>query len=172
MNLSSRRIKCFANLTNICVDFVVWDIRTILFSHSKQIFLFILFILYSDFVVIQPVPIISCNPYLFNFVLQFRFADLKDKILICVGLVFAIAQGAALPLMIIVFGEMSDLFIYDALWEKLARNVLGECVSIVSKWYRLYIWWSTRKSGASHVSTRSNWKYKIDVNIPLRGSWV
>ena len=48
---------------------------------------------------------------------QFRFADGKDKALIALGLFFAIIQGAALPLMIIVFGEMSDLFIYDALFE-------------------------------------------------------
>ena len=48
--------------------------------------------------------------------LQFRFADAKDKILIAFGVVFSVLQGAAMPLMIIVFGDMSDLFIYDEMY--------------------------------------------------------
>ena len=50
------------------------------------------------------------------FCLQFRFADAKDKILIAFGVVFSVLQGAAMPLMIIVFGDMSDLFIYDEMY--------------------------------------------------------
>ena len=44
---------------------------------------------------------------------QFRFADTKDKLLIALGSVCAFVQGIAFPLMIIVFGDMTNFFIYN-----------------------------------------------------------
>nr|AKC42134.1 ABCB1 [Petromyzon marinus] len=44
----------------------------------------------------------------------FRFASGLDKLMMVVGLIFAIANGAALPVMIILFGEMTDTFVNDA----------------------------------------------------------
>ncbi|XP_072431434.1 ATP-dependent translocase ABCB1 isoform X1 [Chiloscyllium punctatum] len=41
----------------------------------------------------------------------FRFADRLDILLLTVGLICAILHGVALPLMIIVFGEMTDSFV-------------------------------------------------------------
>ena len=51
--------------------------------------------------------------------MQFRFAETKDKLLIAMGSVCAFVQGVAFPLMIIVFGDMTNFFIYNeqfALW--------------------------------------------------------
>jgi hypothetical protein len=42
---------------------------------------------------------------------QFRFSTSADKLWIILGLVCACAHGSAMPIMIIVFGNMSDSFI-------------------------------------------------------------
>lgn len=47
--------------------------------------------------------------------MQFRFADATDKVLILVGTVMASVHGAVLPLMCIVFGDMTDSFIKDSM---------------------------------------------------------
>ncbi|XP_008297780.1 ATP-dependent translocase ABCB1 [Stegastes partitus] len=44
----------------------------------------------------------------------FRFADSLDKLMIVVGTVMAMANGTVLPVMFIVFGDMTDSFIQDA----------------------------------------------------------
>ncbi|KAM7420780.1 hypothetical protein PAMA_015143 [Pampus argenteus] len=44
----------------------------------------------------------------------FRFADSTDIVLIVLGTVMSIVHGAVLPLMCIVFGDMTDSFIKDA----------------------------------------------------------
>ena len=53
-------------------------------------------------------------PFIFS---QFRFSDTKDKLLMLCGLLCSIIHGAAMPLMIIVFGQMSDLFVYESILE-------------------------------------------------------
>jgi hypothetical protein len=40
-----------------------------------------------------------------------------------VGTLAACAHGAAMPVMMIVFGDMSDLFIYNAQWETITQNL-------------------------------------------------
>eukprot|EP00064_Thunnus_orientalis_P004352 superscaffoldBa00000393_g4363 len=45
----------------------------------------------------------------------FRFADGKDIVLIFMGTVMSVAHGAVLPLMCIVFGDMTDSFIKDSM---------------------------------------------------------
>ena len=47
--------------------------------------------------------------------MQFRFADGKDIVLIFMGTVMSVAHGAVLPLMCIVFGDMTDSFIKDSM---------------------------------------------------------
>uniref|UniRef100_A0A4X1SSF1 Phosphatidylcholine translocator ABCB4 n=1 Tax=Sus scrofa TaxID=9823 RepID=A0A4X1SSF1_PIG len=42
---------------------------------------------------------------------KFRYSDWQDKLFMSLGTVMAIAHGAGLPLMMIVFGEMTDRFI-------------------------------------------------------------
>ena len=46
---------------------------------------------------------------------QFRFADNIDILLMVLGTIGALANGIALPSLMIVFGEMTDSFIEDAL---------------------------------------------------------
>ena len=50
-------------------------------------------------------------------IFQFRFSDTTDKILMFFGMICSIIHGSAMPLMIIVFGEMSDLFVYESTLE-------------------------------------------------------
>ncbi|XP_047217709.1 ATP-binding cassette, sub-family B (MDR/TAP), member 4 isoform X2 [Girardinichthys multiradiatus] len=44
----------------------------------------------------------------------FRFADYWDVMMICIGTVMAVANGAVLPLMCIVFGDMTDSLVNSA----------------------------------------------------------
>ncbi|XP_023591819.1 phosphatidylcholine translocator ABCB4 [Trichechus manatus latirostris] len=44
----------------------------------------------------------------------FRYSDWKDKLLMSLGTIMAIAHGSGLPLMMIVFGEMTDSFVNTA----------------------------------------------------------
>ncbi|XP_076594196.1 ATP-dependent translocase ABCB1 [Chaetodon auriga] len=45
----------------------------------------------------------------------FRFSDSWDIVLICIGTVMAMVNGVVLPLMCIVFGDMTDSFIQDSM---------------------------------------------------------
>lgn len=45
---------------------------------------------------------------------QFRFADNWDKLLIIVGTVMSVVNGTTLPLLCLVFGDMTDSFIMDS----------------------------------------------------------
>ncbi|KAK6172116.1 hypothetical protein SNE40_018066 [Patella caerulea] len=47
---------------------------------------------------------------------MFRFADCTDKLLMIFGSIAAVIHGAAFPVMIIVFGDMIDLFVNSALF--------------------------------------------------------
>jgi len=42
---------------------------------------------------------------------QFRYSDRQDKLLMVLGTTMAVLHGASLPLMMIVFGDMTDTFI-------------------------------------------------------------
>ena len=48
---------------------------------------------------------------------QFRFSTGWDKLAMVMGTICAMAHGAALPAMIVVFGDMTDLFVYDAMFK-------------------------------------------------------
>lgn len=52
------------------------------------------------------------NVYVLFF--QFRFATWLDVVLTLLGLISAMLHGTALPLLIVVFGDMTDLFINNA----------------------------------------------------------
>lgn len=52
---------------------------------------------------------------LFFFCVQFRFADRWDVLMIIAGTVMSMANGVVLPLMCIVFGDMTDSFLQHAL---------------------------------------------------------
>ncbi|KAF6301422.1 ATP binding cassette subfamily B member 4 [Rhinolophus ferrumequinum] len=44
----------------------------------------------------------------------FRYSDWQDKLFMSLGTIMAIAHGSGLPLMMIVFGEMTDRFVITA----------------------------------------------------------
>ncbi|XP_062322018.1 ATP-binding cassette, sub-family B (MDR/TAP), member 4 isoform X1 [Osmerus eperlanus] len=53
----------------------------------------------------------------------FRFADGWDRLLIILGTVMAMANGTVLPLMCIVFGDMTDSFIGDSVQSQNLTNI-------------------------------------------------
>lgn len=55
---------------------------------------------------------------------QFRYADSVDILLMLLGLIMSMANGAVLPLMVIVFGDMTDSFVDDTLMENLKNITL------------------------------------------------
>lgn len=68
---------------------------------------------------------------MFLILLQFRFASTRDRLLMLIGTLAACAHGASMPVMVIVFGDMSDAFIYDEMWrniaEIMAANITAMC---------------------------------------------
>lgn len=48
---------------------------------------------------------------------QFRFADSLDIFLMLVGTIMAMANGAVLPAMMLVFGEMTNSFVDSSIIE-------------------------------------------------------
>ncbi|XP_069770399.1 ATP-dependent translocase ABCB1 isoform X2 [Narcine bancroftii] len=52
----------------------------------------------------------------------FRYADCEDKLLMVLGSVAAIIHGTALPLMVIVFGDMTDSFVHHGFVKNLTGN--------------------------------------------------
>lgn len=61
---------------------------------------------------------------------QFRYADNVDIFLMLLGTIMSMVNGAVLPLMIIVFGGMTDSFVDDTVSENLKNTTLppSECI--------------------------------------------
>lgn len=55
---------------------------------------------------------------------QFRYADGVDILLMLLGTVMSMANGAVLPLMVIVFGDMTNSFVDDTMQENLKNITL------------------------------------------------
>ncbi|KAH0627479.1 hypothetical protein JD844_003228, partial [Phrynosoma platyrhinos] len=51
------------------------------------------------------------KPKMVNPLTMFRYADWLDKLLMALGTFLAALHGAALPLMMIIFGDMTDSFV-------------------------------------------------------------
>ncbi|XP_018618531.1 ATP-dependent translocase ABCB1 isoform X1 [Scleropages formosus] len=66
---------------------------------------------------------------------MFRFAEGWDVILLIVGSVMAIANGAVLPAMIMVFGDMTDSFLEDATGQLSNSTSLGDQMSRYAIFY-------------------------------------
>uniref|UniRef100_A0A8C5PNB0 ATP-binding cassette sub-family B member 5 n=1 Tax=Leptobrachium leishanense TaxID=445787 RepID=A0A8C5PNB0_9ANUR len=65
----------------------------------------------------------------------FHFADSLDKLLMVVGLISAMASGTGLPLMIIVFGEMTDAFVQSGIPQNGTSDVnisVSDCTQVGS----------------------------------------
>lgn len=68
-----------------------------------------------------------------SFPLQFRYSDWQDRLFMLLGTIMAVAHGSGLPLMMIVFGEMTDKFVNTA--ENFSFP--GKCVSALSSAYSI-----------------------------------
>ncbi|XP_062841934.1 ATP-binding cassette, sub-family B (MDR/TAP), member 4 isoform X1 [Trichomycterus rosablanca] len=53
----------------------------------------------------------------------FRYADSVDIVLMIFGTIMAMANGAVLPAMVVVFGDMTNSFVHDSIIESLPENV-------------------------------------------------
>lgn len=72
-------------------------------------------------------------------VCQFRFADSLDIFLMVVGTIMAIANGAVLPAMVIVFGEMTNSFVENSILEGLPPHMtLPESESKINFYMSIY----------------------------------
>lgn len=58
-----------------------------------------------------------------SFRYQFRFADSVDILLMLVGTIMAMGNGAILPAMVIVFGDMTNSFVADSTAGSLPPNM-------------------------------------------------
>lgn len=58
-------------------------------------------------------------------IFQFRYADGLDILLMLLATVMSMANGAVLPLMVIVFGDMTNSFAQDAFIENM-KNLTSE----------------------------------------------
>ena len=59
----------------------------------------------------------------YNLSLQFRYASCCDVILMILGTISAMAHGAALPLLMLYFGDLSDSFIFQDISSRFAQNI-------------------------------------------------
>ncbi|XP_043923456.1 ATP-dependent translocase ABCB1 [Protopterus annectens] len=64
---------------------------------------------------------------------MFRYADSQDIILMLFGTVMAVAHGAGLPLMIFVFGDMTDSFVNSGFPGQLPDNFTGNLTMNVTE---------------------------------------
>uniref|UniRef100_A0A3B1KG44 ABC transmembrane type-1 domain-containing protein n=1 Tax=Astyanax mexicanus TaxID=7994 RepID=A0A3B1KG44_ASTMX len=62
----------------------------------------------------------------------FRYADSVDILLMLVGMVMAMANGAVLPAMVIVFGDMTDNFTFE-----FSNTTLGEEMTRYAVYYSI-----------------------------------
>lgn len=69
---------------------------------------------------------------------QFRFATCHDRLMMVIGSVCAVLHGSAQPLMLLVFGMLTDAFIeYDVELNELSDD-RKECVNNTIQWKRNY----------------------------------
>ena len=61
---------------------------------------------------------------------QFRFADCWDRLFMIVGSLFAAANGVALPAMIIVFGDMIDMFVDTGIYTAFLDDISAFLASV------------------------------------------
>ncbi|XP_064410826.1 ATP-binding cassette, sub-family B (MDR/TAP), member 4 [Latimeria chalumnae] len=65
------------------------------------------------------------KPEMVSLLTMFRYSDSLDKLLMGVGILMAVIHGTSIPVMIIVFGDMTDSFVSDATRNKTANLTFG-----------------------------------------------
>uniref|UniRef100_A0A670ZUK4 ATP binding cassette subfamily B member 4 n=1 Tax=Pseudonaja textilis TaxID=8673 RepID=A0A670ZUK4_PSETE len=78
-----------------------------------------------------------------SFAFQFRYSDSLDKLLMIVGTIFAALHGASLPVMMIVFGDMTNTFVGSG---TIDVDYLLEFTSIIL-YFRYAYWYSAIGAG-------------------------
>nr|XP_006814548.1 PREDICTED: multidrug resistance protein 1-like [Saccoglossus kowalevskii] len=87
----------------------------------------------------------------------FRFGDGKDKLLLSCGILFALLNGAMLPLMIIAFGGMTDTFVHlgaNATYNESTYNeeaMLDAFITDINKFTIMFVILGVAAFGASYV---------------------
>lgn len=82
---------------------------------------------------------------------QFRFATCNEVMMMALGSLCAVLHGSAQPLMLLVFGLLTDTFIeYDIELNEL-RDDRKECVNNTIQWKKNYT------AGLTHTSNQSGW---------------
>uniref|UniRef100_A0A670ZUK0 ATP binding cassette subfamily B member 4 n=1 Tax=Pseudonaja textilis TaxID=8673 RepID=A0A670ZUK0_PSETE len=76
----------------------------------------------------------------------FRYSDSLDKLLMIVGTIFAALHGASLPVMMIVFGDMTNTFVGSGTIGKRNVDYLLEFTSIIL-YFRYAYWYSAIGAG-------------------------
>lgn len=99
---------------------------------------------------------------------QFRFSTCKEVAMMIVGSVCAVLHGSAQPLMLLVFGLLTDTFIeYDIELNEL-RDDRKECVNNTIQWKRNYtvVQDPTRPLNQSDLGLIIN--STLEMLVPLR----
>lgn len=97
-----------------------------------------------------------------HMLVQFRFATCKDVLMMVVGSLCAVLHGSAQPLMLLVFGLLTDTFIdYDIELNELSDE-RKECVNNTIQWKKNYT--ASVLQGNMSLFDNSTW----EVFIPLR----
>uniref|UniRef100_A0A671YCF6 Bile salt export pump n=1 Tax=Sparus aurata TaxID=8175 RepID=A0A671YCF6_SPAAU len=90
---------------------------------------------------------------------QFRFATCHDRLMMVIGSVCAVLHGSAQPLMLLVFGMLTDAFIeYDVELNELSDD-RKECVNNTIQWKRNYT--------AADSQNNSDWLLDIEYEMTL-----
>lgn len=107
--------------------------------------------------------------YVFHTCAQFRFATSKDMLMMVVGSVCAVLHGSAQPLMLLVFGLLTDTFIdYDIELNELS-DVRKECVNNTIQWKNQTVASSlVPLLNQSHWSLMDNATLEVLKPLPVR----
>lgn len=97
---------------------------------------------------------------------QFRFATCRDILMMAMGSVCAVLHGSAQPLVLLVFGLLTDTFIeYDIELNELSDD-RKECVNNTVQWKRNY-------TASAAPPNQSDWSLMNnstwEMLIPLKG---
>ncbi|XP_076438755.1 ATP-dependent translocase ABCB1-like [Babylonia areolata] len=96
------------------------------------------------------------KPKIVGFFEVFRYSDGLDKLLMVVGAISAAANGAAFPAMIIVFGDMNDLFVNTGIYTDFLDDI-GAFLTSVSETKESMLADSSKLQGyCSQISTFYN----------------
>ena len=69
-----------------------------------------------------------CLLILYNILVQFRYSDTKDRIMLGIGLIFALAVGCSFPINLAIFSDVVNLLTVTSANSKIDLNSMRESV--------------------------------------------